>query len=116
MKIFLSILVLFVSTNSYSKWKYDKKTESIYSVYHAKKTPGWPDVFVILRVYGNEVVFIATVPFSEYKKAFTFNLPKLLRHKGHQLVKHDTFFWGKKGSDVNISIGKKTYSNFDLST
>ncbi len=114
-RIGLIVCLLLFSVQSYAKWEYDGPNKSIYTIYQTKDAAGW-NVYVILQVTGDKVSFSATVPFSEYKKIFTFNPPPVLNYKGVKLVKNDMFFWGKYNNPERIKIDGKVFQNFHKSS
>lgn len=113
-KIVLIFCLLLLSCQSYAKWEYDESNKRVYTIYKTKDDAGW-NVYVILAVTGDKVSFSAAVPFSEYKELFTLNPPPLLNYKGIKLVKHDTFFWGKKGNPEKITVDGKVFRDFHKS-
>ena len=114
-KITLIVCLLILSCQGYASWKYDKSNGNIYTIYQTKDNSGW-SVYVILAVSKNRISLSATVPFSEYKKIFTSSPPPVLTYKGFKLVKHDTFFWGKKGSPEKLKIDGKEFLDFNKNT
>lgn len=116
MKYLAFVLCMFFlsSQNIWAKWHYSKKLGGIYSVYMAKDNANW-SVHVILLVSNSNVSFIATIPFSEYKKTFTLTPPEILSFKGKKLVKHDTFFFGPKGSAESINVDGIELNSFQKS-
>jgi hypothetical protein len=89
--------------------------KSIYTVYKTEDAAG-SDVYVILTVTGDEVLFSATVPVSQYKSIFTFSPAPVLNYEGVKLVKHETFFWGEHGRPEAIKIDGETFPEFHKST
>ena len=113
MKYFIVAILCLInfSSNSFANWDYDKSSKSIYSIYKTEDNM-YGDVYIIAKIVGNEISFIATVPFSEYQKVFTLKPPIILSYKGKKLVKHDLFFWGKKGNIEKIKIGNESFNSF----
>lgn len=112
--IILTLCLLLLSCQAYAKWEYDQSDKSIYTIHKAKDIAGW-DVYVILKVAGDKISFSATVPYSKYKTIFTFNPPTLLNYRGFKLVRHDTFFWGKRENPEKIIIDGEVFQDFHRS-
>jgi hypothetical protein len=98
---------LYADTN----WNIDNENNSIYSVFETIDQAKW-NTFVVCQVSSNDISFNALVPYSEYKEYYTLNPPVKLQYKGYDLVKHDSFFWGKKGSSVMIDIDGVEFGGF----
>lgn len=113
MKYFIAAILCLISFNSnaFANWDYDESSKSIYSVYIIKDDDVW-NSHIIVRVMGDEISFIATVPFSEYQEVFTKNLPTILNYQGKKLVGYDTFFWGEKGRPESIKIDGESFDDF----
>ncbi|MHA1539836.1 MAG: hypothetical protein ACTSXQ_05125 [Alphaproteobacteria bacterium] len=108
--IIIAFFLMSFSSNSFANWNYEKSSNSIYSVY--KTRDGAANVYVIMKVLGDEISFNATLPFSEHKKAFTSNPPAILNYEGKKLVKYDTFFWGEKGKPEKIKVDNEIINAF----
>ncbi len=75
----------------------------VYSVYETVDSQKW-NVFLVFQVNPNETSIKALIPYSDYQKYFTLKLPTLFKYNGKKLVKHDTFFWGKTDSPVEVEV------------
>ena len=110
--IFLLIIMPFTSWGS-GNWTFDKEKNVIYSIFETIDETKW-HTFLVCQVNPNEIVFEALIPFSDYKKYYTFNLQTQLEYKGMKLVRHDNFFWGKENSPVEVEIDGKKIDGFIL--
>lgn len=92
-------------------WTYDEEKNMIYSIFETIDDQEW-HAFIVFKVDPNEIIFEALIPFSDYKKYFTFKLQTQLEYKGMNLVRHDTFFWGKDNSPVEVEIDGEIIDGF----
>ena len=109
--LFFVLSLLPMNLHADSNWNIDNDETSVYSVFETIDQAKW-NTFVVCQVSSNDISFNALVPYSEYKKYYTLNPPVKLQYKGYDLVKHDSFFWGKKGSSVKIDIDGVEFGGF----
>ncbi|MGK7344952.1 MAG: hypothetical protein ACNS63_04005 [Candidatus Nitrospinota bacterium M3_3B_026] len=108
--IFIMIISPIASWGA-GNWSFDKEKNMIYSVFETIDDFEW-HVFIVCKVTPNQIYFEALIPFSEYKKYYTFKLQTKLKYNGMNLVRHDNFFWGKENTPVEIEIDGKGLDGF----
>lgn len=107
---FLLIIIPSLSWGN-GNWSFDNEKNITYSIFETIDAAQW-HTFIVCQVNPSEIIFEALIPFSEYKKHYTFKLPTQLKYKGMNLVRHDTFFWGEEKSPVEVSIDSKKINGF----
>lgn len=112
--IVTAFITVFVSLSAFSKtnnWAVDKKNNRIYTVFKTIDSASW-NVTVVLEVRPKEINVVSLVPFKDYTKYFTHKYPTYLSLDGIDLVKHTSFFSGKKGGSTSITIDSEKIPGF----
>jgi hypothetical protein len=110
---FLIFLLIIISHASWAveNWTYNKEKNIVYSIYETVDNQHW-NVFIALQLNSNKIMLEALIPFSDYQKYYTFNLPTKILHKGKNLVRHDAFIWKYNNNSVDVDIDGESIDGF----